>query len=177
VDHNNGNVLSATIVGNGVNVAQQFTYDGVNRLAMANEAGGWSQGYNYDAFGNLTGGAATGITTAFPASISATNSRITDPGWRYDLAGNVKASPAATSITYDADNRQVSYTPTGLAAASYDPTESQVGISHVGYRPSRNTKVLQTKVFTRSTGVAAVPTPPAAAGTCGTRAGTGCGSP
>jgi RHS repeat-associated protein len=118
-DHNNGNIQSATIVGNGVNATQQFTYDSINRLTAANEAGGWSQGYNYDAFGNLTGGAATGIAAAFPGSISATNNQITDPGWSYDPAGNVKAGPAATSITYDAENRQVSYTPAGLAAASY----------------------------------------------------------
>jgi RHS repeat-associated protein len=117
--HNNRNVLSAAIVGNGVNANQQFTYDSINRLTAANEAGGWSQAYNYDAFGNLTGGAATGIAAAFPGSISATNNRITDPGWSYDPAGNVTVSPAANSIAYDAENRQVSYTPAGLAATTY----------------------------------------------------------
>jgi RHS repeat-associated protein len=102
-----------------VNATQQFTYDSINRLTAANEAGGWSQAYNYDAFGNLTGGAATGIAAAFPGSISATNNRITDPGWSYDPAGNVTVSPAANSIAYDAENRQVSYTPAGLAATTY----------------------------------------------------------
>jgi RHS repeat-associated protein len=115
---NNGNVLGATIVGNKVNASQQFTYDAINRLATANETNGWSQNYNYDAFGNLTGGAATGIPTAFPASISATNNRITDPGWRYDLAGNVIQSPAAASVVYDAENRQTSYTTSGSAPAT-----------------------------------------------------------
>jgi YD repeat-containing protein len=62
--YNNGNIQSATIVGKDgvnatqqfVNATQQFTYDSINRLTAASEAGGWSQGYNYDAFGNLTGG-------------------------------------------------------------------------------------------------------------------------
>jgi len=117
-DHNNGNIQSATIVRSGVSTTQQFTYDAINRLTAANEVGGWSQGYNYDAFGNLTGGAATGITAAFPGSISATNNRITDPGWRYDLAGNVIQSPAAASVVYDAENRQTSYTTSGSAPAT-----------------------------------------------------------
>jgi hypothetical protein len=33
--------------------SQTFGYDGVNRLTSASEAGGWSQSYGYDQYGNM----------------------------------------------------------------------------------------------------------------------------
>jgi RHS repeat-associated protein len=52
----NGDVMSRTIArssGLASPLTQTYTYnDPANRLATANEAGGWSQTYSYDAFGN-----------------------------------------------------------------------------------------------------------------------------
>ena len=54
----NGNVVSQTIArssGLTGQLTQNFTYaDPANRLLTAAEVNGWSQGYNYDAFGNRT---------------------------------------------------------------------------------------------------------------------------
>jgi RHS repeat-associated protein len=61
----------------------------------------------------------TGIPLTTISSISTGTNRILDAGWSYDSNGNIIASPSAQPINYDAENRQVSYTPTGSSQTTY----------------------------------------------------------
>ena len=62
----------------------------------------WSQQYDYDRYGNRR--AVIG-TNAQNLSISTAKNRITDPGYEYDLAGNLIADPSGKLFFYDAENR------------------------------------------------------------------------
>ena len=114
---NNGNVLSQKItfdtLGTQTVIQQGYLYDPLNRLLDANETGGWHQTYTYDRYGNRTtvdnhGGI---YLPTFSLAVSEANNRVTDPGFNYDAAGNLKQQPdtpgAATYklYTYDAENR------------------------------------------------------------------------
>ncbi|MBZ5555630.1 MAG: hypothetical protein LAO21_23230 [Acidobacteriia bacterium] len=114
---NNGNVLSQKItfdtLGTQTVIQQGYSYDPLNRLLDANETGGWHQTYTYDRYGNRTtvdnhGGI---YLPTFSLTVSQANNRITDPGFNYDAAGNLKQqpdTPGATTYklyTYDAENR------------------------------------------------------------------------
>lgn len=100
-------------------------YDGVNRLKSAQEAGGWSQTYVYDAWGNravVAGGYIPGgnwtpqVTADSPALLAAIYSNNRWSGAVYDggtaRVGNVTGLPGYTS-SYDAENRQISSTMSG----------------------------------------------------------------
>ena len=49
VPGNNGNVLGQTVNG----ASRIYSYDGVNRICRASQGATWTQGYTYDARGNL----------------------------------------------------------------------------------------------------------------------------
>lgn len=104
--HNNNNVRTQTITVAGMGaIVQSYTYDALNRLSTAQEAGqqGWTQNFTYDRYGNRNFAAGTTYpdythgTTTDPTGnpvISTTNNRIdvTAPGqsgYRYDEAGNL----------------------------------------------------------------------------------------
>lgn len=64
----------------------------------------WSQEYDYDRYGNrhtVVG------TNAQNLSISTSKNRITDPGYDYDLAGNLIADPSGKQYFYDGENRLI----------------------------------------------------------------------
>ena len=114
---NNGNVLSQKIsldtMGTQTVIQQGYSYDPLNRLWDANESGGWHQTYTYDRYGNRTTVDNHGAQylPTFSLNISESNNRITDAGFTYDAAGNLKQQPdgpGATTYklcTYDAENR------------------------------------------------------------------------
>lgn len=115
---NNGNVQNQTItIPGGPTLTQNYEYDALNRLKLAQENSGasWKQIYNYDRFGNRTFGAGTTIPTvqsgvADPThnpNLNPATNRIADgQGYTYDDAGNLKTKPDL-SMNYDAENRQV----------------------------------------------------------------------
>ena len=113
--NNNGNVNGVTYGGGGLNYAQSFGYDALNRLATAQETAGgspsWSQTNGYDRYGNrwvvLAGGAQS---QSFDG-----NNRIA--GASYDAAGN-PLSDGAHGYGYDAESRVSSVN--GAAAYRYD---------------------------------------------------------
>jgi len=142
---NNGNVSVATIVARPpaaakVSVSQAFTYDALNRLKTAGEAGspGWQQLYVYDPLGNrallagtqyyIPGGNWTPQVTADdPTQVAPIfpGNRWSGAGVQYDVSGNSTALPGATnpwSFAYDGENRQTSATnPSGgIATYVYD---------------------------------------------------------
>jgi RHS repeat-associated protein len=132
---NNGNIQSQIITapktqsGNLV-LAEACVYDSLNRLAQATETGGtneWSQTYSYDRFGNRAVAGTIFDAALTPPSLgafdSATN-RIKPAvmtGFSYDTAGSLTSDPhtPANGIIYDAENRQTSYTKTGVGTTSY----------------------------------------------------------
>ena len=133
---NNGNVVSQRIRAGTLNQTQSYTYDELNRLKTAREAGsgtGWSQTYGYDRYGNrrVTGGADHGsnlaLTPQMEIDIDTGNNRLAGlKGMNrlgYDWAGNLTADWAGRSLTYDGDNRMVSFDTTGTdsdTTYSYD---------------------------------------------------------
>ena len=133
---NNGNVLSQRIRAGTLNQTQSYTYDELNRLKTAREAGsgtGWSQTYGYDRYGNrrVTGGADHGsnpaLTPQMEIDIDTGSNRLAGiKGMNrlgYDWAGNLTADWAGRSLTYDGDNRMVSFDTEGTdsdTTYSYD---------------------------------------------------------
>ncbi len=132
---NNGNIQSQIITapkaaGGNLVLAEACVYDSLNRLAQATETGGtneWSQTYSYDRFGNRAVAGTIFDAALTPPSLgafdSATN-RIKPAvmtGFSYDTAGSVTSDPhtPANGIIYDAENRQTSYTKTGVGTTSY----------------------------------------------------------
>src|SRR5690349_3393594 len=101
---------------------EHFSYDAVNRLCTATEAGsgGWSQTYGYDAFGNraVTAGYIPNSGLTPTAIAQFTNNQWLGSGVSYDAAGNQKALPSR-SFTYDAENRVIAATEPNTAAISY----------------------------------------------------------
>ena len=135
---NNGNVLSQQIrVGTSLNRTQRYTYDALNRLKTATEAGsgtGWSQAYDYDRYGNrrVREGASHGsnlaLTPQMEIDIDTGNNRLAGlKGMNrvgYDRAGNLTADWSGRGFKYDGDNRMVSFDTTG---ADSDTTYSYDG--------------------------------------------------
>jgi RHS repeat-associated protein len=140
--NNNGNVQSQTITvptvnsTQGTTLTQAYSYDSLNRLLSASEAGGanpWTQSYTYSnpdgtggQFGNRRIDAANTTPNLVPASNSTfnpVNNRFTPgQGYEYDAAGNLKNAHGFT-FTYDSENRQVSANDGqagGLSSYSYD---------------------------------------------------------
>jgi RHS repeat-associated protein len=107
--NNNGNLRSATYSNSGPSYAaplvfnQAFLYDGVNRLLSANDSGGWSRSFTYDAVGNMTASGTPAVTSLSFNS----NNQIT--GQTYDQTGNQQTVNGNT-LAYDFENRIVSET-------------------------------------------------------------------
>ena len=130
---NNGNVYSQTLDAPGLpaSLTQTYGYDGVNRLSSVVE-GGWSRNYYYDAYGNRAA-QGTGLGVNTPDCAKATDPGCGDPGdidfvantnrlstgfAAYDNAGNQTllnypgGQPTMDStITYDAENKQIEFCP------------------------------------------------------------------
>ena len=128
VTKNNGNVERQTISFTGLNAQQSYTYDELNRLKMMSELGGWSQTYSYDRFGNRWVSAGNvpspqqtpQTQSAFDALTNKINPSVM-AGFGYDPVGNLTSDPTtpANGIVYDAENRQTSYTKSGVGTTTY----------------------------------------------------------
>ena len=120
---NNGNLLTQTIVVNGVTrFIQSFTYDQANRLQGATEKDGgnintyWSQGYAYDRWGNraITSSSIPlgPLTPTSPVQFDPATNRINVPPWAYDDAGNQTRDGLNRTFAFDAENRQTAFAST-----------------------------------------------------------------
>lgn len=127
---NNGNIAAQNIAGPGGSVLESYTYDALNRLKTYTRAGGGSQTYVYDAFGNRAVLGTSYIpVSALTPQVSAdlpANVQALFPGNRwtalgYDAAGNVASEAAGTgrSYTYDAENRVKTAAMPGTPAITY----------------------------------------------------------
>jgi RHS repeat-associated protein len=126
---NNGNVMSAGIAANGVNITQSFGYDKINRLTGSSETGGpgWTRNYGYDNWANgwvtANSGLTLASTTPFCTSTCSnfdTNNRLNIMSSAYDVAGN-QTGIASSLSAYDAENRQISYALGGVTTTyTYD---------------------------------------------------------
>jgi RHS repeat-associated protein len=122
--YNNGNILSATIAGNGLSATQSFTYDPLSRLATSAEGSAWSRSYGYDAFGNGWVTANTGLnldpTTPTASSNFTSQNRLNVDNSNYDAAGNQTAIAGFTNV-YDAESRLATSTISGVTTTyTYD---------------------------------------------------------
>jgi RHS repeat-associated protein len=112
----NGNVMSATINGNGVsNASQSFGYDKINRLTGSSETGtwAWTRNHDYDAWANGWVTANIGLPPLTPFTPVASsnfdvNNRLNSTTWGYDSAGNQTSTGAGSFVNaYDGENRQI----------------------------------------------------------------------
>ena len=102
--NNNGNVLSTTYAGGGLNYTQSFGYDTLNRLSTATETNGgtsWSQTNAYDRYGNRQVDYGGG---SYNLSFSTSTNRITTSGYVYDSSGNL-TSDGVHSYGFDGQNK------------------------------------------------------------------------
>ena len=129
---NNGNIHEQKITVPGMSgsgfLVQSYTYDALNRLAIAAEhtavpssivcqdsGSEWCRGFGYDRYGNRSVPAETNAPADLrqPQTFVATTNRVNDAGWTYDKAGNVTELNLATelkhSMAYDANNRQTAF--------------------------------------------------------------------
>jgi YD repeat-containing protein len=128
---NNGNPQTHTITDASATRTQAFTYDAANRLSTADETGGYTQTYNYDAYGNrwlspgssLPGGA---YQTTSQSWFDPLTNRLTSFAQtaQYDAAGNITAEGTST-FAWDGEGRlTVSTIPYGtgtvISQYSYD---------------------------------------------------------
>lgn len=111
--NNNGNVQTQTITVGATVMSQSYTYDNLNRLWTATEAGAWSQNYGYDRYGNrwLASGYIVpgneGLTPQFSTDFNTSTNRLTAS--MYDYSGNQTRDQAGRGFTYDAENHQVTF--------------------------------------------------------------------
>ncbi len=112
--NNNGNVLTHTYSGGGLNYTQNFGYDSLNRLTTSNENSGsaWSQTNGYDRYGNRWIALGGGSQSLY---FNTSNNRIT--GSSYDSAGNL-LNDGSHTYTYDAENKIAKVD--NLVAYTYD---------------------------------------------------------
>jgi RHS repeat-associated protein len=131
---------------------QTYTYDALNRLGSAAEANGsgqtWTEGYAYDRFGNrglveaqtkrlnsqaqLVAAVDDSNRAVLNPTISTTTNRVSQAGYDYDAAGNMKCDPQHACgpqpaqipyFAYDGENRIVAAggaPQTGGAGYEYD---------------------------------------------------------
>ena len=137
--NNNGNLQSQSIAAPGGAGYQQFTYDGVNRLLVADERTNqsftpacpdsgnvWCQQYGYDGFGNRTITTHSMVLGAWNvSSISSSNNRILNSGWAYDTAGNLTGDPTSDTIAYDGENHQVAFCAVGSGTCVDTPASGR----------------------------------------------------
>ena len=118
---NNGNLLSQGISVGTSTLTQNYTYDPLNRLKTAAEGSNWSQTYDIDRYGNRAVSAGTilaaGLTPASLSHFDPGTNRLLNSG--YDSAGNLTTDGTNRTITYDAENRQASFTTPGQATVYY----------------------------------------------------------
>ena len=126
---NNGNMQTQGIRIGGTGTAatwtmqQSFSYDGLNRLDVATEGGGWSQDYEYDRYGNrcVIGGFIlpenVGLTPQTMNAFNGLTNRLVASS--YDTSGNQLQDAGGRSFTYDAENRQLTFNGTA-ATYGYD---------------------------------------------------------
>lgn len=93
--------------GNFALITQSFTYDSVNRLLSAGEAGAWTQSYTYDCYGNRTMN--TSGTVNAPA-----------PQFTADASSNRLSAPAGFTLNYDAAGQLTFDNYTGSGTRTYD---------------------------------------------------------
>jgi YD repeat-containing protein len=145
--NNNGNVASQTITsaltaGGTMTATQTYGYDLVNRLTSVGEAAAtglpagvtahpWSLSYDYDPYGNF-GTTATGVamgprTPAVKTQFSTASNRLAQrtggaalPADAYDSTGNLQDHPDIGQMTYDGENRLLTYSNGGAVLATYD---------------------------------------------------------
>jgi RHS repeat-associated protein len=122
----NGNVLGITNYKDSSR-SQTFTYDAMNRLTSAQNAGTncstttangkteyWGNSYGYDPWGNLVAKTVTKCS-AENLSVTVNTSNQFQGGYTYDAAGNMMHDATASlNYTYDAENRI-----TGAAGYTY----------------------------------------------------------
>jgi RHS repeat-associated protein len=119
---------------------QSFTYDALNRLASAQNAGTdctkktlkpnqteyWGNSYGYDAWGNL---ASKNITKCSAENLSISigvNNQVMTSGYGYDAAGNMLSDATeGHSLGYDAESRIKTVDGTG-ASFTYNPLGNRV---------------------------------------------------
>lgn len=131
---NNGNILGQKILP--LDVTQNYTYDGVNRLKTASEnASNWIEAYDYDVHGNLWWEAwseSLGTRHLMLPKSSAWyrtgNNRVLPPSEdpdavveaaHYDAAGNLKQF-GMQGLEYDRENRLSKATGSGVTEYRYD---------------------------------------------------------
>jgi RHS repeat-associated protein len=116
--YDNGNLLSASTTRNvnstSYTYSQAYTYDAYNRLTSATETNGWTQTYNYDAYGNRAVTAASYIPnmSLTPTALTQFNGNNQWTGGTssagYDNSGNqIADNGTGNAFTYDAENRMV----------------------------------------------------------------------
>ena len=124
---NNGNLESHAIRQPGRSWTQSYSYDGVNRLTAANEAGGWSRSYGYDLYGNRWVSGSSGLQwtdshePASSSNFNVSNNRLSVAGSTFDAAGN-QTTFSPWTLGYDAENRNVSLSSgvNGAGTFAYD---------------------------------------------------------
>jgi RHS repeat-associated protein len=143
----NGNVYAITN-NRDTNRSQSFTYDALNRLLSAQNAGTdctqtlpdghteyWGNSYVYDPWGNLNQKQVTKCSAEnLSVSVSASN-RL--QGYSYDAAGNMTQDNNGISYAYDPENR-ISSTSTGFRYA-YDADGNRVQKTNGNVTPATGT--------------------------------------
>jgi len=138
--------------------SQTYSYDGVNRLASASEAGdyGWSENFGYDSHGNQWVDTYSGFPSLSPltprsSSWFGTNNRVEDPGdsnkFDYDSRGNQSViGGTGISLNYDGENHQSTYTVSGATKElySYDGEGRRVQHDHQTWNGSAFTTASST---------------------------------
>jgi RHS repeat-associated protein len=122
---NNGNVFGITNYKD-LSRNQSFTYDSLNRLTSAQNAGTncaatviggkteyWGNSYGYDAWGNLLSKSVTKCSAENFSVAALGNNQLS--GYSYDAAGNMTSDPTdGITLNYDPENRL-----TGAAGYTY----------------------------------------------------------
>ncbi len=135
---NNGNVYGITNYKETTR-NQSFTYDALNRLASAQNAGTncaattvngkteyWGNNYGYDAWGNLLQKMVTKCNAENLSITALANNQLS--GYGYDAAGNMTSDPTdgVTSV-YDAENRIATATKNAVTTTyTYDSDGNRV---------------------------------------------------
>ncbi len=118
---------------------QTFTYDALNRLTSAQNAGTdcsvtllggkakfWGNSYGYDAWGNLLSMSVTKCSSENLNVTALANNQLS--GYGYDAAGNMTYDPTdGVAATYDAENRIGTATKNGVSTTyTYDADGNRV---------------------------------------------------
>ena len=119
---NNGQITQASDTVSGETIT--YAYDSLKRLTSATSApisgstpAAWTQGYQYDGFGNLTSKVLNNGANTIPWAVDGTTNRF-GSGSSYDANGNLLSGPGVT-LTYDSANRVASAVPTGGGTEYY----------------------------------------------------------